>query len=81
MNTSEEFINRNQLKYERMIQMIYSNGTTHLIKMEKDFVLIMTNKKGDVISTRTLTDNEATRMLEIHSDLKLKSKNTEEWAN
>ena len=78
MNTSEEFINRNQLKYERMIQMIYSNGTTHLIKMEKDFVLIMTNKKGDVISTRTLTDNEATRMLEIHSDLKLKSKNTEE---
>ena len=61
--------------------MIYSNGTTHLIKMEKDFVLIMTNKKGDVISTRTLTDNEATRMLEIHSDLKLKSKNTEEWAD
>lgn len=61
--------------------MIYSNGTTHLIKMEKDFVLIMTNKKGDVISTRTLTNNEATRMLEIHSDLKLKSKNTEEWAN
>ena len=58
--------------------MIYSNGTTHLIKMEKDFVLIMTNKKGDVISTRTLTNNEATRMLEIHSDLKLKSKNTEE---
>ena len=58
--------------------MIYSNGTTHLIKMEKDFVLIMTNKKGDVISTRTLTENEATRMLEIHSDLKLKSKNTEE---
>lgn len=58
--------------------MIYSNGTTHLIKMEKDFILIMTNKKGDVISTRTLTDNEATRMLEIHSDLKLKSKNTEE---
>lgn len=57
--------------------MIYSNGTTHLIKMEKDFVLIMTNKKGDVISTRTLTENEATRMLEIHSDLKLKSKNTE----
>ena len=52
--------------------MIYSNGTTHLIKMEKDFVLIMTNKKGDVISTRTLTDNEATKMLEIHSDLKLK---------
>ena len=72
MNTSEEFINRNQLKYERMIQMIYSNGTTHLIKMEKDFVLIMTNKKGDVISTRTLTNNEATKMLEIHSDLKLK---------
>ena len=61
--------------------MIYSNGTTHLIKMEKDFILIMTNKKGDVISTRTLTDNEATRLLEIHSDLKLKSKNTEEWAN
>ena len=61
--------------------MIYSNGTTHLIKMEKDFVLIMTNKKGDVISTRTLTNNEATRMLEIHSDLKLKSKNTEEWAD
>ena len=61
--------------------MIYSNGTTHLIKMEKDFVLIMTNKKGDVISTRTLTNNEATKMLEIHSDLKLKSKNTEEWAN
>lgn len=58
--------------------MIYSNGTTHLIKMEKDFVLIMTNKKGDVISTRTLTNNEATKMLEIHSDLKLKSKNTEE---
>ena len=55
--------------------MIYSNGTTHLIKMEKDFILIMTNKKGDVISTRTLTDNEATRLLEIHSDLKLKSKN------
>ena len=53
--------------------MIYSNGTTHLIKMEKDFVLIMTNKKGDVISTRTLTDNEATKMLEIHSDLKLSS--------
>lgn len=61
--------------------MIYSNGTTHLIKMEKDFVLIMTNKKGEVISTRTLTNNEATRILEIHSDLKLKSKNTEEWAN
>ena len=61
--------------------MIYSNGTTHLIKTEKDFVLIMTNKKGDVISTRTLTNNEATKMLEIHSDLKLKSKNTEEWAN
>lgn len=61
--------------------MIYSNGTTHLIKMEKDFVLIMTNKKGDVISTRTLTNNEATKMLEIHSDLKLKSKNTEEWAD
>ena len=58
--------------------MIYSNGTTHLIKMEKDFVLIMTNKKGDIISTRTLTNNEATKMLEIHSDLKLKSKNTEE---
>ena len=58
--------------------MIYSNGTTHLIEMEKDFVLIMTNKKGDVISTRTLTNNEATKMLEIHSDLKLKSKNTEE---
>ena len=61
--------------------MIYSNGTTHLIKMEKDFVLIMTNKKGDVISTRTLTNNEATKKLEIHSDLKLKSKNTEEWAD
>ena len=75
MNTSEEFINLNRLKYERMVQMIYSNGTTHLIKMEKDFILIMTNKKGDVISTRTLTDNEATRLLEIHSDLKLKSKN------
>ena len=53
--------------------MIYSNGTTHLIKTNNDFILIMTDKKGDVISTRTLTKNEATRLLEIHSDLKLKN--------
>lgn len=52
--------------------MVYSNGQQHLVKMEKNFVFIMTNKKGEVISTRTMTDEEAYRFLEIHTDLKLK---------
>lgn len=51
--------------------MTYSNGSTHLVQLENNFVLILTNKKGDIITTRVLNNHEAYRYLEIHSDLKL----------